>query len=132
MAEDGHVLGKDLQHQGNGRKGSLLGKTIVLVSLGLEESNHDEFCIVLGQVKDLSIHYIEMPCIYVSGRNTQSILYKIISHPTYVYKYPAACHLAIFSTLVILLWKKIDNWLLTTVKHPYMSWYMHYWTAICF
>ena len=45
---------------------------------------------MLGKVKDLSIHCIEMPCIYVSGRNNQSFLSEIISHPTYVYQYLAA------------------------------------------
>ena len=43
VAEDGHVSDKDLQHQGNGRKESLVGKTIVLASVGLKESNHAEF-----------------------------------------------------------------------------------------
>ena len=40
--------------------------------------------------KYLSTHYIEMQCIYVSGRNNQSFLSEIISHPTYVYQYLAA------------------------------------------
>ena len=47
----GHVLGRHMQQEANGRKQTLLGNNIVLGSLGLKESNlyRSPYCLGKGQ-----------------------------------------------------------------------------------
>lgn len=62
-AAAGHVLGRDTQQEANGREQSLIGNSIVLGSLGLQESNSLVVRIVLGNGRSLRIDYIRMSCI---------------------------------------------------------------------